>query len=410
MKKIELLSPAGNLEKLKTAIIYGADAVYIGGEAFSLRAAADNFDADTMTEGLKFAHDRGRKVYVAVNIFPHNADLKSLPAYIKNLYELGVDAVLVSDPGVFSIAREAAPDLEIHISTQANNVNYKSAEFWHKLGAKRIVLARELSLREIKEIRDNVPDDLELEAFVHGSMCISYSGRCLLSNYMTYRDSNRGLCAHPCRYKYSLVEEKRPNQYFPVFEDEHGTYILNSHDLCMIEHIPEVVESGITSLKIEGRMKSAYYTAVVTKAYREAIDEYLKDKENYRVNPKWLEEVSKASHRDFSTGFYFGKPEKQIYSNSSYIRTYDIIGIVKDYDENSKIAVIEQRNKVLLNDEVEILSPDKESMTIKIDKMWDEEGNLIDMAPHPQMIYKIKTDIKLKPFDMLTKEKGEYDE
>ena len=332
MKKIELLSPAGNLEKLKTAIIYGADAVYIGGEAFSLRAAADNFDADTMTEGLKFAHDRGRKVYVAVNIFPHNADLKSLPAYIKNLYELGVDAVLVSDPGVFSIVREAAPDLEIHISTQANNVNYKSAEFWHKLGAKRIVLARELSLREIKEIRDNVPDDLELEAFVHGSMCISYSGRCLLSNYMTYRDSNRGLCAHPCRYKYSLVEEKRPNQYFPVFEDEHGTYILNSHDLCMIEHIPEVVESGITSLKIEGRMKSAYYTAVVTKAYREAIDSYLNDKENYRVNPKWLEEVSKASHRDFSTGFYFGKPEKQIYSNSSYIRTYDIVGIVKDYD------------------------------------------------------------------------------
>ena len=410
MKKIELLSPAGNLEKLKTAIIYGADAVYIGGEAFSLRAAADNFDADTMTEGLKFAHDRGRKVYVAVNIFPHNADLKSLPSYIKNLYELGVDAVLVSDPGVFSIAREAAPDLEIHISTQANNVNYKSAEFWHKLGAKRIVLARELSLKEIKEIRDNVPDDLELEAFVHGSMCISYSGRCLLSNYMTYRDSNRGLCAHPCRYKYSLVEEKRPNQYFPVFEDEHGTYILNSHDLCMIEHIPEVIESGITSLKIEGRMKSAYYTAVVTKAYREAIDKYLKDKENYSVNPKWLIEVSKASHRDFSTGFYFGKPEKQIYSNSSYIRTYDIVGIVKDYDENSEIAVIEQRNKVLINDEVEILSPDKESMTIKIDKMWDEEGNLIDMAPHPQMIYKIKTDIKLKPFDMLTKEKGEYDE
>lgn len=410
MKKIELLSPAGNLEKLKTAVIYGADAVYIGGEAFSLRAAADNFDRDTMNEGLKFAHDRGRKVYVAVNIFPHNADLKALPEYIKSLYESGVDAILVSDPGVFSIAREAAPDLEIHISTQANNVNYKSAEFWHKLGAKRIVLARELSLREIKEIREHVPDDLELEAFVHGSMCISYSGRCLLSNYMTYRDSNRGLCAHPCRYKYSLVEEKRPNQYFPVFEDEHGTYILNSHDLCMIEHIPEVIESGITSLKIEGRMKSAYYTAVVTKAYRETLDSYLKDKDDYKVNPKWLSEVSKASHRDFSTGFYFGKPEKQIYTNSSYIRTYDIVGIVKDYDENSKIAVIEQRNKVLLNDEVEILSPDCESMTIKLDKMWDEEGNIIDSAPHPQMIYKIKTDIKLKPYDMLTKEKGEYDE
>ena len=410
MKKIELLSPAGNLEKLKTAVIYGADAVYIGGEAFSLRAAADNFDRDTMNEGLKFAHDRGRKVYVAVNIFPHNADLKALPSYIKSLYESGVDAILVSDPGVFSIAREAAPDLEIHISTQANNVNYKSAEFWHKLGAKRIVLARELSLREIKEIREHVPDDLELEAFVHGSMCISYSGRCLLSNYMTYRDSNRGLCAHPCRYKYSLVEEKRPNQYFPVFEDEHGTYILNSHDLCMIEHIPEVIESGITSLKIEGRMKSAYYTAVVTKAYRETLDSYLKDKDDYKVNPKWLSEVSKASHRDFSTGFYFGKPEKQIYTNSSYIRTYDIVGIVKDYDENSKIAVIEQRNKVLLNDEVEILSPDRDSMTIKLDKMWDEEGNIIDSAPHPQMIYKIKTDIKLKPYDMLTKEKGEYDE
>ena len=407
MQKIEILAPAGNLEKLKFAIIYEADAVYIGGEAYGLRAFADNFDSQDMKEGISFAHERGKKVYVTVNIFPHNADLKGLPEYIKFLKDIGTDAVIVSDLGVFSIVREVAPDLEIHISTQANNVNYKSAQMWYKLGAKRIVLARELSLKEIKEIRDNIPNDMDLEVFVHGSMCISYSGRCLLSNYMTYRDANRGMCAHPCRYKYYLMEEKRPGQYFPVFEDEQGTYIMNSYDLCMIDHIPELVDSGITSFKIEGRMKSAYYVATVVKAYRQALDAYSADKENYKVNPKWMEEVSKSSHRDFSTGFYFGKPNKQIYENSSYIRTHDIVGIVKEYDPITKIAVIEQRNKVFKNDEVEVLTYDGDNFNIKLDEICDMDGNFIDSTPHPQMLYKIKADKILKPYYMLVRKKDD---
>lgn len=407
MQKIEILAPAGNLEKLKFAIIYGADAVYIGGEAYGLRAFADNFDAQDMKEGISFAHERGKKVYVTVNIFPHNADLKGLPEYIKFLKDIGTDAVIVSDLGVFSIVREAAPDLEIHISTQANNVNYKSAQMWYKLGAKRIVLARELSLKEIKEIRNNISVNMDLEVFVHGSMCISYSGRCLLSNYMTHRDANRGMCAHPCRYKYYLMEEKRPGQYFPVFEDEQGTYIMNSYDLCMVDYIPELVDSGITSFKIEGRMKSAYYIATVVKAYRQALDAYLADKENYKVNPKWMEEVSKSSHRDFSTGFYFGKPDKQIYENSSYIRTHDIVGIVKEYDPITKIAVIEQRNKVFKNNEVEVLTYDGDNFNIKLDEICDMDGNFIDSTPHPQMLYKIKTDKILKPYYMLVRKKDD---
>lgn len=405
MSKVELLAPAGNLEKLKVAFIYGADAVYIGGEAFSLRAMADNFDRDKMIEALKFAHERGKKVYVTVNIFAHNSDLDALPGYIKQLDEIGVDAVLVSDLGVFSIVREAAPDLEVHISTQANNTNYRTCEFYHKMGAKRVVLARELSLKEIREVRNKIPDDLELESFVHGAMCMAYSGRCLLSNYMTGRDANRGACAHPCRYKYHLVEEKRPGEYFEIDEDDRGTYIMNSHDLCMIEYIPDIVDSGITSLKIEGRMKSSYYVATVVKAYREAIDSYLREKENYKFNTKWLDELSKASHREFSTGFYFGKPEKQIYGNSSYIRSHDIVGLVVDYDDNLKIATIEQRNRVFKGEEVEVLTPDSENYSIVLNEMWNEEGEKIDVAPHPQMIYKIKTEKPLKQYDMLVKEK-----
>jgi putative protease len=407
MNKIELLAPAGNLEKLKTAIIYGADAVYMGGEAFSLRAMADNFDREKMIEGVKFAHERGKKVYITVNIFAHNSDLKNMPEYIKGLNEIGVDAVIVSDLGVFSIVKEVAPDLEVHISTQANNTNYKTAEFWYKLGAKRIVLARELSLKEIKEIREKAPKEMEIEAFVHGAMCMAYSGRCLLSNFMTGRDANRGACSHACRYKYHIVEEKRPGQYFPIEEDDRGTYIMNSHDLCMIEHIPDIIEAGVTSLKIEGRMKSSYYVATVVKAYRQAIDAYLRDKENYKFNPKWLEEVSKASHREFSTGFYYGRPDKQIYSNSSYIRSHDIVGLVLDYDDKTGIATIEQRNRVFKGEEVEILTPNEDNFTIVLNEMWNEEGEPIDVAPHPQMIYKIKVDRKLKPFDMLVKEKGD---
>lgn len=407
MNKIELLAPAGNLEKLKVALIYGADAVYMGGEAFSLRANADNFDEKSMLEGIEFAHSLGRKVYLTLNIFPHNRDIDGIEEYIKRLRAYNLDAVLVSDLGVFELMRTIAPEIEIHISTQANNVNYKSAEVWHRMGAKRVVLAREMSLEEIKEIKKRTPESLELEAFVHGAMCISYSGRCLLSNYMTGRDSNRGQCAHPCRYNYSLVEEKRPGEYFPVYEDERGTYIMNSHDLCMIEHIPEIVDSGIESLKIEGRMKSSYYVATVVKAYRQAIDSYLKDKENYKFNNEWLLELEKSSHREFSTGFYFGKPEKQIYSNSSYIRTHDIVGIVQEYDEKTGIAVIEQRNKLLRGEEVSILKPLGDNLSLTLDNMWDSEDNEIESTPHPQMIYKIKTNIKLNKYDMLVKEKGE---
>lgn len=407
MNKVELLAPAGNLEKLKAAIIYGADAVYIGGESYSLRAMADNFDINSMREGIEFAHDRGAKVYVTVNIFPHNDDINGMSDYIKSLRDIGVDAIILSDLGVFSIVKEAVPDMEIHISTQANNVNYKSAEFWHKLGVKRIVLARELSLNEIRTIGEKTDDDLDLEIFIHGAMCMSYSGRCLLSNYMTGRDANSGMCAHPCRYKYYLVEEKRPGEYFPVFEDERGTYIMNSQDLCMIEHIPEIIESGVKSLKIEGRMKSMYYVATVVKAYREAIDTYLKNKEEYKFNPKWLENLSKPSHRDFSTGFYFGRPEKQIYTNSSYIRTHDIVGVVIDYDKDSNIATIEQRNRVFRGETVEVLTPKADTFNIVLNEMWNEENEDIESAPHPQMIFKIKTQCPLKPFDMLVKEKGE---
>lgn len=407
MNNVELLAPAGNLEKLKVAITYGADAVYIGGELFSLRAMADNFDKDKMIEGLKFAHERGKKVYVTVNIFAHNSDLAAIPEYIKQLNEIGVDAVIVSDLGVFSIVREVAPDLEVHISTQANNTNYRTCEFYYKMGAKRIVLARELSLKEIKEIRMNIPDDLELEAFVHGAMCMAYSGRCLLSNYMTGRDANRGACAHPCRYKYHLVEEKRPGEYFEIAEDERGTYIMNSQDLCVIEHIPDIVDSGIKSFKIEGRMKSSYYVATVVKAYREAIDSYIRERENYRFNPKWMDELSKASHREFSTGFFYGKPKTQIYGNSSYIRSHDIVGLVVDYDDNTKVATIEQRNRVFKGEEVEVLTPYSDNYSLVLNEMWNEDGEEIDVAPHPQMIYKIKTQKPLRQYDMLVKEKGD---
>lgn len=407
MKKIELLAPAGNLEKLKVAITYGADAVYIGGEAFSLRAMANNFSKEEMLEGLKFAHERGKKIYVTVNIFAHNEDLLAMPEYIKELNNMGVDAIIVSDLGVFSIVKEVAPDLEVHISTQANNVNYKAAEFWHKLGAKRIVLAREMSLKEVTELRSNTSSELEIEAFIHGAMCISYSGRCLLSNYMTGRDANRGACAHPCRYNYYLVEEKRPGEYFPVYEDNRGTYIMNSHDLCMIEHIPEIVESGITSFKIEGRMKSSYYVATVVKAYRKALDSYLAEGPNYKFNPRWMEELIKASHRDYSTGFYFGKPQKQVYEDSAYIRSHDIVGIVVSYDRETQIATIEQRNRVFKGEEVEILTPNGTSYKMNLESIWDEADVEIDVAPHPQMIYKIKTANILSPYDMLVKEKGE---
>lgn len=403
MKKVELLAPAGNLEKLKMAILYGADAVYIGGQRFGLRASADNFSLEDMREGLEFAHERNCKVYVTVNIIPHNQDLVGLPEYIKQLDELGVDAVIVSDPGIFNIVRSTAPDMEIHISTQANNTNYMSAKFWYDLGAKRIVVARELSFDEIREMAAMTPKDLDFEAFIHGAMCISYSGRCLLSNYMTGRDSNKGACSHPCRWKYQLVEEKRPGEYYPVYEDERGTYIFNSKDLCMIEHIPELVESGIFSLKIEGRMKSSFYVATVVSAYRKAIDAYMSDPENYRYDPEWLAELSKASHREYTTGFYFNKTtgEDQIYNTSSYIRDYDFVGMVLEYDRETGIAKIEQRNRMIVGDEIEVVVPGKDYFVQTIEAMKNDEGESIRTAPHAQMIVYMPVKQEVVPYTIL---------
>ncbi len=404
MKKVELLAPAGSLEKLKMAVLYGADAVYLGGEQFGLRSSAENFTKDEMIEGINFAHQKGKKAYVTMNIIPHNEDIKEMPRFIKEIYGIGVDAVIVSDPGVFSIVRETVPDLSIHISTQANNTNWRSASFWHGLGAKRIVLARELSLSEINEIYKNAAKDLELEIFVHGAMCISYSGRCLLSNYMAGRDSNLGQCAHPCRWKYHLVEEKRPGEYFPVVEDERGTFIFNSKDLCMIEHIPEIVASGVKSLKIEGRMKSSYYVATVVKAYRDAIDAYYKDPSGYTFDPVYLDEVKKVSHRELSTGFYFGRPQEgQIYNTSSYIRNYDFVGIVVSFDRETGIATVEQRNRMFTGEEIEVLSPEGRFFTQKIHSMKNINGEEIDSAPHPQMTVYMPLDREVPKFTILRK-------
>ncbi|PJI06679.1 MULTISPECIES: peptidase U32 family protein [Clostridium] len=405
MNKPELLAPAGNLEKLKTAIEFGADAVYLGGSKLNLRAFADNFSLEQLKEGLDFAHKRGKKVYVTLNVFPHNEDLKGLEEYLKELYEVGADAVLVSDPGIIMTAREVVPNLELHLSTQANNVNYKSAIFWHKQGVKRVVLARELSLKEIKFIREKLPEDCELEAFVHGSMCISYSGRCLLSNYMTGRDSNRGACAQPCRYKYALVEEKRPNEYFPINEDEKGTYIMNSKDLCMIEHIPDLMNSGINSFKIEGRMKSTYYVASVVKAYREAIDSYCENPSEYKFNTKWMDYLVKPSHRRYTTGFYYGDSDRQYYESSSYVRNFDIVGTVRSYDKVTKTAVVEQKNKAFAGDKVEVLRPHGENFEIELADLRDKNGKKIESTPVAQMIYTIKSDSVLESGNMLIKGK-----
>ncbi|MBO0569398.1 U32 family peptidase [Clostridium botulinum] len=405
MKKPELLAPAGNLEKLKTAINFGADAVYLGGSRLNLRAFADNFTDEELQEGIKYAHDRGRKVHVTINVFPRNEDFNGLEEYLKKLYEFKVDAIIVSDPGIIMTARETVPNLEIHLSTQANTVNFKTIDFWYKQGVKRTVLARELTLEEIKTIREKIEKDCELEAFVHGSMCMSYSGRCLLSNYMTGRDSNRGACAQPCRYKYYLMEEKREGEYFPVVEDDKGTYIMNSKDMCMIEHIPELVQSGIDSFKIEGRMKSSFYVATVVKAYREAIDAYFKDPENYTFKERWMDYLKKASHRAYFTGFYFNDPNKQLHESSSYIRTCDIVGIVKEFNEETMEAIVEQRNKVLDGDELEVLRPEGPIFKINIANMRDKNDKKIESAPSAQMIFKINTDKSLKENDILIKNK-----
>lgn len=406
VKKPELLAPAGDLEKLKIAVLYGADAVYIGGERFSLRAKAKNFNMDEMKEGIDFAHSYNCKVYVTANIIAHNEDFEGMGEYFKQLEQIGADAILIADPGVFQVAKEYVPNMQIHLSTQANNTNYKSANFWYSLGVKRIVLARELSLKEIKQIRQNINDEMEIETFVHGAMCISYSGRCLLSNYMTSRDANRGECSHPCRWKYYLVEEKRPNEYMPVIEDEKGTYIYNSKDLCMINHIPDLIDAGVESFKLEGRMKTVFYVGTIVKAYRQAIDDYFNNPQIYQSKlDYYIQEVSKASHREYTTGFYYGKPSgnEQIYTNNSYIRTYEFIGIVLDYDKETKIATIEQRNKFSVREQIEIMQPNgyfKQTIT----EMYNEDGNKIESAPHPKQIVKIKLENCANKFDILIRE------
>lgn len=407
MQKPELLAPGGSLEKLKTAIMYGADAVYIGGEMYSLRVAAENFSEDDMKKGLEFAHKHGKKVYLTANIIPHNKDIDEFYEFVRKIRPMGFDAVLTADPGIFDILREEAPEIPIHISTQANNVNYRSAAFWHKLGAKRVVLAREMSFDEIRRIRESVPQDLELEAFVHGAMCISYSGRCLLSNYMTQRDANQGACAHPCRWNYSLVEQTRPGEYMDVYENERGSFIFNSKDLCLIEHIPEMVQSGISSFKLEGRVKTSYYVATVVKAYREEIDRYFENPDNYTFDKKQLEELCKVSHRPYTTGFAFGRPDGngQVYTDSSYIRDYDLIGIVTDYDAENGIVEITQRNRFFKGDEIEIMQPGQPFHTQIVERMKNGDGEEIDVAPHAAMTVRFPVDIPVVPGAMLRKKR-----
>jgi len=405
VKKPELLAPAGNLEKLKIAIIYGADAVYLGGENFGLRAGAKNFTLKQLAEGIKFAHDRGKRVYLALNIIPHNEDLVGLPEYIAKLKELDLDAVIISDPGVLKIVKTIIPEMEIHLSTQANTTNYASVNFWYEQGVRRIILARELSLEEIIEIIKKSPPDMKIETFVHGAMCISYSGRCLLSNYMVSRDANRGDCAHSCRWRYYLMEETRPGEYFPVYEDEKGAYFFNSKDLCMIEHLPSLIEAGISVFKIEGRMKSSYYVATVVKAYRQLIDSYFSKPKEYFCDKKWLGEIKKVSHRYFTTGFYFAKPggEEQRYNSSAYIKTYDFAGLILEYDTDNQVATIEQKNRIFVGDEIEIFGPDGDFFTQKIERMWDEDGEEIGVAPHAKQIIRMKMSKPVKPWYIIRK-------
>ena len=405
MRPVELLIPASSLEVLKIAVIYGADAVYIGGEVFGLRAKAKNFSMEDMAEGIQFAHEHGVKVYVTANILAHNGDLEGVREYFTQLKEIKPDALIISDPGIYTIAKEICPEIERHISTQANNTNYGTYQFWWNQGAKRVVTARELSLNEIAEIRKNIPDEMEIETFVHGAMCISYSGRCLLSNYFTGRDANQGACTHPCRWKYAVVEEKRPGEYLPVYENERGTYIFNSKDLCMIEHIPELIEAGIDSFKIEGR-KTALYVATVARTYRKAIDDYLTSPEKYKENMDWyLEQISNCTYRQFTTGFFFGKPseESQIYDNNTYIKEYTYLGIVGERNEEG-LYRIEQRNKFSVGEQIEVMKPDGRNIPVTVKRILDEDGNEMESAPHPKQVLYIDLGQELEMYDILRRQ------
>lgn len=412
MRDIELLVPASSLEVLKIAVIYGADAVYIGGEAFGLRAKAKNFSYEEMAEGIAFAHAHNVKVYVTANILAHNYDLEGVRAYFKELNQMKPDrpdALIIADPAIFMIAKEECPDIERHVSTQANNTNYGTFKFWRDLGASRVVTARELSLREIKEIRSKIDDEMEIETFIHGAMCISYSGRCLLSNYFTGRDANSGACTHPCRWKYSVVEEKRPGEYLPVYENERGTYIFNSKDLCMIEHIPDLIDAGIDSYKIEGRMKTALYVATVARTYRKAINDYIESPEKYEKNMPWyLEQIKSCTYRQFTTGFFYGKPteETQIYDNNTYEKGYTYLGIVGPANEKGMYR-LEQRNKFSVGEEIEIMKPNGDNITVTVKAMENEKGEAMENCPHPQQIFYVDLGIQLDEFDILRRQENE---
>lgn len=405
IKKPELLIPAGNLETLKTAVIYGADAIYIGGDLYGLRAKAKNFSMEDIKSGIAFAHSYGKKVYITANITAHNQDLSGIRAYFKELREFGEnrpDALIISDPGVFSIAQEEIPEVELHISTQANNTNYETYRFWHKLGASRVVSARELSLEELVELRSRIPADMEIETFVHGAMCIAYSGRCLLSNYFTGRDANLGACTHSCRWRYHIVEETRPGEYLPIEENERGTYIFNSKDLCMIEYIPELVKAGINSFKVEGRMKTALYVATVARTYRKAIDEFFADPALYEANkPGYMEEIRKGVNRQFTTGFFFGKPERQdqIYDHNTYEKAYTYLGTISG--ERNGLYELEQKNKFTLGEKIEIIKPNGDTIEAVVQKIKDSDDNEMESCPHPlQMIY-VDFGVKLDMYDIV---------
>lgn len=409
MRHPELLIPASSLEVLKIAVIFGADAVYIGGEAFGLRAKAKNFSLEEMKEGVAFAHAHNVRVYVTANILAHNSDLDGVRKYFEELKEVNPDALIISDPGVFMIAKEVLPEMELHISTQANNTNYGTYLFWKGQGAKRVVSARELSLREIKEIRDHIPDDLEIESFIHGAMCISYSGRCLLSNYFTGRDANQGACTHPCRWKYSIMEETRQGEYMPVYENERGTYIFNSKDLCMIEHVPDLINAGIDSLKVEGRMKTALYVATVARTYRKAIDDYQTDPKRYEANMDWYkEEIGKCTYREFTTGFFYGKPDEttQIYDNNTYIKNYTYLGIIGQRDEKGYYS-LEQRNKFSVGEQIEVMKPNGENIEVVVKGIYDEDYEPMESAPHPKQLLHIDLGIPLDQYDILRRREEE---
>ena len=402
-RKPELLVPASSLEVLKVAVTFGADAVYIGGEAFGLRAKAKNFSMEDMTEGIRFAHEHGVKVYVTANILAHNDDLDGARAYFEELKAIEPDALIISDPGMFTIAREVCPEIDIHVSTQANNVNYMTFLFWQRQGATRVVTGRELSLKEIREIRDHIPDSLEIETFVHGAMCISYSGRCLLSNFFTGRDANRGACTHPCRWKYSVVEETRPGEYMPVYENERGTYIFNSKDLCMVDHLPDLVDAGVDSLKIEGRMKTALYVATVARTYRKALDDLEKGREVYEQNLPWYEQqITGCTYRRFTTGFFYGKPDEnsQIYDSNTYEKDYVYLGIAGQPDA-AGVFDLEQRNKFSVGETIEIMKPDGRNIEVTVEHIQDLEGNEQESAPHAKQALKVKLSSAPEAMDIL---------